>query len=167
MNDAATLSARPKPLVVEGKTYMVHPLTLSDFGDLQTWVDSQFPNPVDVAVRAIGSGDYNAAQQQFLLRAALEIACQGQHKIGTPLADDKLYSVDGMREILWKSISKGDPNFSREDAEELHSKMSLAHLMLLQVATNLNLVADDPKDARADGATASATKPRKRERRRR
>jgi hypothetical protein len=162
MNDPATLAASPKPLVVDGKTYLVHPLTLSDFGDLQSWVDAQFPSPIEVANRAIETGNYNPAQQQFLLRVALEIACRGQHKIGTPEADEKLFSVDGAREILFRSISKGDPNFTREAAEALHGKMSLAHVMFLNSVTNIDLVATDPKAPTAAGATASGTKPRKR-----
>jgi len=155
MNDPATLSARPRPMTVGGRTYMVHPLTLSDFGDLQSWVDSQFPDPVEVATRSIEAGDFNPAQQQFLLKTALEIACRGRHMIGSSdLAAEKLFSASGIKEVLFKAISKGDPSFTRKDADDLHSQMNMAHVLFLQATTTLDLVADDPKAGPAAGAEA-------------
>lgn len=146
MNDLATLTAQPQSLVVDGKEYRIHPLTFSDLGELQSWIDGQFPDPFDAVSKAIKSGNFNYAQQQFMLDKAIEKAMKPRHLIGTIEADELLMSVEGYKQILTLSIRKGDPSFTEKDADELFTKMTQADLARLNMATNLDMVANDPKD---------------------
>lgn len=146
MNDLATLTAQPQTLLVDGKEYKVHPLTFADLGELQSWIDKQFPDPFDAVSRAIKSGNFNYAQQQFMLDKAIEKAMKPRHLIGTPEADELLLSVEGYKKIMTLSIRKGDPSFTEKEADELFTKMTQADLARLGIATSIDMVANDPKD---------------------
>lgn len=144
-SDLGTMTAAARPLVVDGRTYMLHPLTLSDFGQLQVWVDSQFPDPIALVNEAIRAGEFNAVQQQFLYKTALEIAARGHRPIGTPEADAMIRSVHGTKRILLMSISKGDPAFSAADVEALYAKLTIGDLARVYSATEAERVLADPK----------------------
>lgn len=146
MNDIATLTAQPQILRVDGKEYKVHPLTFADLGELQAWVDSQFPDPFEVVSKAMNSGKFNYAQQQFMMQQAMEKATRPRHLLGTMEADELLLSVEGTKKILVVSIRKGDPSFTEKDADELFEKLTQADIAKLESATNLDMVVQDPKD---------------------
>lgn len=145
MNNLSALTAQPKTLTVKGKVYKVHPLDLGDFGCLQEWIDRQFPDPFKEVEKAIAGGSWNWKQQEFLLKEALATACQPRHLIGTPLADELLLSIEGVKQTLFLSIRKGDPEFTEKDAEELFAEMSLVDAAMVGQATNIDMVATDPK----------------------
>lgn len=146
MNNLATLTGQPQTLRVDGEEYQVYPLTFADLGKLQKWIDDQFPDPFEVVSKAIKSGNFNYAQQQFMLDKAIDKATKPKHLIGSPEADELLLSAEGYKQVLIHSIRKGDPGFSDEDARSLFEKMTQADVMKLQSASNLDLVANDPKD---------------------
>ncbi len=146
MNDISTLSAQPQTLSVDGKEYKVYPLTLADLGELQVWIDSQFPDPFEVVSKAMKSGHFNVAQQQYLMNQAMEKATRPKHLLGTMEADELLLSAEGYKQVLIVSIRKGDPSFTASDAEELFKKMTQADVAKLERVTNLDMVATDPKD---------------------
>lgn|SRR5574343_18998 len=146
MNDLASLTAQPMPLRVGGKEYKVYPLTFSDLGALQAWVDAQFPSPFELANKAIAAGNYNVEQQKFLLKSALELAAKSRRLIGTPEADELLMSSEGYKQVLVLAIRKGDPGFSDKDAEELFRQMNPMDLASMQAATSLDMVLTDPKE---------------------
>jgi hypothetical protein len=150
MNDLTTLTARPRPMVVGGVTYMIHPLTLSDYGDLQAWVDRQYPDPLEIVSRAIEKGSYNITQQQFMIRTAIEQATRARNLIGTPEVDELLLSMEGYKAILVLSIKKGDPNFTEADAEKLFKSMTSADVAGMLAATTLDMVISDPKQPPLD-----------------
>jgi len=145
VNDLATLNAKPRSLLIDGQVYDVHPLTLDEFGDMQHWVDQQFPDPFALAQTAIDNGDYNVAQQQFLLKSALEIAARGKPQLGTPEADAKVYSFTGVKELLYLSIRKGRPEWTREEAETLYRKLGPGQIAGVFDATTASMVLSDPK----------------------
>lgn len=145
MNNIATLTASPQVLRVDGKEYRVHPLTFADLGALQVWIDSQFPDPFEVVSKAIKSGNFNFAQQQFMLDKAIEKATRPRHLLGTPDADELLLSAEGYKKVLVLSIQKGDPSFTDKDADNLFTRMTQADIAKLESATNLDMVATDPK----------------------
>ena len=165
MNDLATLGAKPKPLTVGGRTHLIHPLTVDDLGSLQSWVDTQFPDPFDVASNAIERGrpgpegtrtPYTTAQQKHLYEVALERATRGTPKLGTPEADALLQSAAGVRELLFVAIRKGDPGFTRAAAEALFREMGVGDVARVFRQTNAADVAtSDPKAAASspDGET--------------
>ena len=146
MNNLSVLTAQPQKFVVDGKEYWLHPFDFNDWGRLQSWVDEQFPDPFDVVNKAIAKNSYTVAQQQFMIRAAIDKATQNRRLIGTPEADELLMSIAGIKQILLISIQKGDPSFTMEDAEKLYLAMSRADLAKMQEATTMNMVITDPKD---------------------
>jgi hypothetical protein len=143
--DLASMTARPRSLVVDGRTYMVHPLTLDDFGELQAWVDAQFPDPIALVNDAVKAGSYNMVQQQFLYKTALEIGSRGKRPIGTPDADDLVRSVAGTKEVLFKAIKKGDPSFDREQADRLFERLTIGDIARIFEATEADKLLSDPK----------------------
>src|SRR5438067_1777413 len=161
MNDIASLTAQPVIIRVEVKDeqgqptgevleYQVYPLKISDYGELQAWINRQFPDPFDSAWKAIEQArarerPFNVAQEQFLLKNAAELALRPEHKIGTTEATELLMSAEGTIQYLMVSIRKGDPEFSEADAQKLYDNMTPLDIIKAYMATQLNLVASDPK----------------------
>jgi hypothetical protein len=172
MNDFASISNRPRPIVADGRTYLIHPFSVADFGALQVWVDSQFPDPFDLVDAQIEKGrlvtepdgsrlrqPYPMAVQQFLLRTAHEAASKGRRLIGMAEADEKLQSVDGLKELLYLAILKGDPSFTREDAAKLYPKLSVGQVSAVFAHTGAALVCNDPKAPGAAGTPTASNPP--------
>ena len=145
MSSLSALTGQPRRLTVAGKSYDLHPLTIDDLGQLQSWIDRQFPDPFAVVSEAIGRGSYTVPQQQFLLGQALDRATRPRHVLGTPEADRLVQSIDGVKQLLLISIRKGRPDFSDSDAAELYQSMNMGHLEAAFVATGANQVMGDPK----------------------
>ncbi len=161
MNSLADLTSRPIPLSVPVKDdrgeptgemleYLIHPLNFADHGDLQRWVDAQFPDPYETAWAAIerrrATGNpFNVAQEQFILKNAQEQALRPRNLIGTPDADRLLTSAEGLRRIIVAGIRKGDPSFDDAAADRLVAHMSQADLYRAYAGTQMNLVISDPK----------------------
>ncbi len=146
MDDLATMTAQPQILRVAGREYRVYPLTIADFGKLQGWIDAQFPNPFEEVKKAIALGEFNFAQQKFMLELAMEKATKAKAKIGQPEADELLMTMEGYKQVILLSIRKGNPSFSDADAQELFESMTFADIAQLQQATNLDMiVSNDPK----------------------
>jgi hypothetical protein len=164
----ASLTAQPKPLKVtiagEERTYLIYPLTIDDLGQLQSWVDSQFPDPFAIVGAAIDKGNYTVPQQQYLMERALALASQPNHLIGSPEADRVLFTLPGHCELLKLAIRKGGVEFSDDEAKELYLHLSLADLVAVANQTGIAEVASDPKasDATSSGIGNSASRPRRR-----
>ena len=136
MDNLATLTARPQRIDFGGEEHDVHPLTFEDFGTLQGWVDRQFGDPFEAVNRARREGPSDRRRRLGRLRALHRGAAailaqdrpgderQGRHPIGTPEADAKLLSLEGLKEQLFLSIRKGDPAFTREDAARIYRRLS-------------------------------------------
>jgi hypothetical protein len=112
------------------------PLTIDDIQKLQPWVDAQFPDPFDVMSSAFAKGNYTVPQQQYLMSRAMEEACRGSKKIGTPAGDLALQTIGGVRELLKLSIRKVNPEFSELDAQKIFG--SLTPMETLEVVAGLN-----------------------------
>lgn len=139
----AALTAQPVPLTVRGRTYHVHPLTLNDLGQLQAWIDAQHPDPLAVAQANLSR--FNVAQQKHLLAIALELAAKPKPRLGTPEADAFLLSIDGIREVLFLTIAKGDPKFTRDEAAVLLQDITEQELQRALEASGAVGVVGDPK----------------------
>lgn len=145
----ASLTAQPRPLKVRiagvERTYLIHPLTIDDLGQLQAWVDSQFPDPFAVVAKTIREGDYTVPQQQFLMSQAMALAVQPRHAIGSPEADRVLLgTLAGTCELLKLAIRKGR-ELSDEEARDIFLHLTIAELAALQTYTGIDLVTSDPK----------------------
>jgi hypothetical protein len=153
-NDLASLNGRPRlTLRVAGDAYAVHPLTLAELGDLQSWVDAQFRDPIDLVRGHLGAG-LTMAQEQFLLRAALEIASRPRALIGTPEADALLRSADGQKRMLLAAIRKGRPDFAEADADRLFAALTPFELAAAFEAAGVEAAMGDPSPkAGAGGGT--------------
>lgn len=172
MSDLASLSAQPTPLSLGGETYHLHPLTIGEMGKLQAWVDAQFPDPFDLATRAISRGrvvvapdgtesrePFTVEQQRHLFKVASDLAASGRRLIGTPEGDAKLRSLPGVMEQLYLSISKGDPTFTREKAAAIVDNLTMGQIARVFSATTTDLVmgADDPKGPAGSPSGATPT----------
>ena len=157
MRDIASLTGQAARITVAGRDYELYPLTLADFGELQTWVDQQFPDPFEVVNAAIEKGSYTMAQQQYLLDRAIVQATSGKRLIGTPEADRLLLTMEGMKRIIFASIRKGDPSFTEDDARELYLVMGIAHLAAVQQITTVSMVVGDPKSPSGSEPTNGAS----------
>lgn len=146
MNDLKTLTAQPQPIVVDGETYMAHPLSMDDWGAIQAWLDAQHASPFEVVKAAIAKGGFSIAQQQYMLDKAIEKATKPTCRIGTFEADELLTSMQGYAQILYLSIRKGRPEFTEKDAAELAMKLAAVDMAQVGQATNLNMMVSDPKD---------------------
>jgi hypothetical protein len=162
----ASLTAQPRKLTVAGQDYLLHPLTLDDLGQLQGWIDSHFPDPFQVVGKAIATGNYNVAQQQYLLSQALERSIRPKNLIGTPDADRLLQTVDGTVQMLLLSIRKGRPEFSQSEAAELTRQLGLGDIQAAFAVTGVSMVMSDPKDetkiSKPSGNTTSRSRRRAR-----
>jgi len=161
MNNLASLNNKPALLRVEVKDdhgeptgeileYKVHPLGYSDYGDLQVWINSQFPDPFDTAreaiQKAVKSGKpYNIEQEKFLLKNAAELALKPRHLVGTEEVDPLVQSKEGQKILLLTAIRKGNPEFTEEQAEKLCRHMTHFDVAKAWLATQYDLMRNDPK----------------------
>jgi hypothetical protein len=161
MSSIADLTSRPVPLKVEVRDdrgeptgevleYLVYPLNFADQGDLQRWIDSQFPDPYDAAWSAINrqrdkGKPFNFAQEKLILQIAGEQAMKPRNLIGTPEADKLLTSLEGLKQIILIGIRKGKPDFADADADRLIQHMNQADIVRTYAATQISMVLDDPK----------------------
>jgi hypothetical protein len=154
-NDLATLNGRPRVhLRVAGESYAVWPLTLAELGELQSWVDAQYRDPIDLVRDKLGSG-MTMAQEQYLLKTALELASRPRALIGTPEADALLRSSEGVKQVLWRSIAKGRPGFAEADAARIFAALTPFELAAAMAESGVDAVTSDPKAPPADGPTAT------------
>ena len=161
MNDLAFLNNKPTLLRVEVKDdrgeptgeileYKVHPLGYDDYGDLQSWINTQFPDPFDTArdaiQKAVKAGrPFNIEQEKFLLKNAAELALRPRHLVGTEEVDVIVQSKEGQKIILMAAIRKGDPSFTEEQAERLCKHMTHFDVAKAWLATQYDLMRNDPK----------------------
>jgi len=145
MNDLSTLTAQPRPMTVDGETYMVYPLDMDGWGAIQAWLDAQRPDPFDVVKKAIEKGGFTLQQQQYMISQALDKAMETKPLLGSVEADALLMSIPGYTQVLYQSIRKGRPDFTEADASELASKLTATDFANVNMSTNLDLMASDPK----------------------
>ncbi len=140
--------------------YKVHPLTYNDWGKIQAWVNDQFPNPFDTARDAITKAakdgrPYNIEQEKFLLKNAAELALKPRNLIGTPETTSLLFTIEGSKHLLLNAIH--DPDFTPEKAERLLKYMTPMDIVKIELATQLNMVIDNPKAEPLNGNSTKST----------
>jgi hypothetical protein len=148
MNDnLATLNARPRPVTIGGESFDIYPLTLSDQGDLQAWLETQIPNPLALAQAHIDRHKLPMEQAKFLLRTALEDARKTAIFLSSPEALPYLNSAAGVVEMLFLAVRKGRPTFTRDQAKELFGKLTPADVLRIQAVTEVDQVMAEGGDA--------------------
>lgn len=146
MNDLKTLTAAPSPVVIDGETYMVHPLDMKDWGAIEAWLNAQFGNPFEAVKDAIAMGGFTIAQQQYMMDKAIEKSMRPKCRIGSAEADAILTSMAGYAQVLYHCIRKGRPDFTEADAMELAAKLATVDMAQVGHASTMNMVVQDPKD---------------------
>lgn len=144
MDDLASLTAQPRRLRLGGKEYLLHRLTIDDFGALQEWINEQYPDPIELAAEHLDSST-PVAVQKHLLSEALALAAKPKPRIGMAEADALLQSVEGVMECLYLSIRKGDARFTRDEARKVFGSLSIEDIGRVMQATEVELVLSDPK----------------------
>ncbi len=148
----ASLNASPRSVPIGGEVFEVHPLTLNDQGKLQAWLETQLPDPLGLVQAHIDKAKPSMEVSKYLLREALHEASRTRVFLNSPEALPYLNSADGICEILWLSIAKGRPDFTRERAREVFGAMTPADVLKLQMATELDQVMAGDDDPKAAGA---------------
>jgi hypothetical protein len=147
----ASLNASPRSIPIGGEVFEVHPLTLADQGKLQAWLETQLPDPLGLVQAHIDRAKPTMEVQKFLLREALHEASRTRVFLNSPEALPYLNSAHGIVEILWLSIAKGRPDFTRERARDVFGSMTPADVLKLQSATELDQVMAEPDPKAAGG----------------
>jgi hypothetical protein len=166
LNRIDRLTGRPLTLAIDGRDYAFHPVTLEDLGAIQRWLDTRTANPLD-QLRGKLDG-FTPEQQRTLLELAIDRMAR-KPVIGSPEAAALLSSAAGIAEFLYLSVRKGDPDFTREDAERLLGKLDAATLAQVSTEAMGRVLGerDDPKAAgpanghppRSTGGTSSTSSP--------
>lgn len=159
-NDIGRLTARSREFTVDGRTYRLHVLRIEDWGEMQRWLDAQQPDPLAVARETIATGEWSLSQQQYLLKTAMELASRPKPRVGTPEAAGMLDSIEGRVEMLYLSVRRGDPAFSRQDAARLFDAMSAddqsAAIEHTEAAAMLDPKAPSPSGPASTTATSAS-----------
>lgn len=103
MSDLAKMAAKPVTMVVSGEEYAFSPLTLDDLAEFESWYESE---RMKRALDALGDGapgDRVQLISQMGDAGAADIA-------------QAMQSLRGVRQILWYSLRKRNPEMTPEDA---------------------------------------------------
>lgn len=101
------------PLKVGDTVYKQAPLTLAQMGELESWIKSQFPDPIETAKKMA---------EGLPLELARDVIARGQEQalnprwcLGTASAGQVLRSMSGMVEMLSLQLKKHHPELTRDD----------------------------------------------------
>jgi hypothetical protein len=124
----------------------VFPLTLADLGELQAWLDTQLPDPLAVVKRHIDSGGVPMEQAKFLYAEALKEASKTRIHLSSPDALVYLNGANGVIEMLYLSIRKGRPDWTRDQARKVFEALTPADIQRIQNITELDQVVPNSED---------------------
>jgi len=155
------MNSQPKPIVVKGKTYLVHPLNFEEMGELQEWLYAQQRKQVMTAVEeAVERNKLPVEVQKYLALAALDTLARNRILIGTPEADTLMNSLEGIVYMTWLGVRRGDPSFRLEDAVEVAKvivESAMGEAIQQQIIEAVDVLrTDDPKST-AGPANGSPT----------
>ena len=135
-----TLTGSARTVVLAGEPYQIHPLTLADLGELQAWLDAQLPDPLALVRRHIDSGNVPMEQAKYLYAEALKEASRTRVHLSSAEAMPYLNGAAGVIELLFLSIRKGKPEWTRLQARTVFESLTPADIQRLQNITELDQV---------------------------
>ena len=100
-------------LTVGQASYRLAPLEFADLQELEAWVFTRLPDPIQIAKEL--ARDLPPDLAKDILLEAYEDVKNGARKLGSPEANRLLSTPDGFREMLYLSGRKYQPNMTRED----------------------------------------------------
>jgi hypothetical protein len=131
--------------MIDGRQYLLFPLTLGDFGQLQAWCDARQPSPYASVSRQLGNGLFNRAQEQELLKSAIKLDTAPKPQLGSAECDELVCSLQGMAKLIQISIAKGDPRFTEEEALEVLKRMNPADVLLMKSILDVDFIVGGEK----------------------
>jgi len=146
MSNLTSLTGSPRTVTLGGEPYQVFPLTLADLGELQAWLDTQLPDPLAVVKRHIDSGGVPMEQAKFLYAEALKEASKTRIHLSSPDALVYLNGANGVIEMLYLSIRKGRPDWTRDQARKVFEALTPADIQRIQNITELDQVVPNSED---------------------
>lgn len=134
-NDPASLLGKASGrLTAGGKDYRIYPLTYDDLAELKVWVNERIPDPIEAVTGTAGFAKLSPEAQKYALRVAVELVTKGQRHLTSPEAAELLASPEGVMEMLYLMVRRGDPSFTREAAQALAKELTPADVARLHSA---------------------------------
>lgn len=122
--DLEIMTAAGGTITLAGKTYLMRQLTLSDYGQIQSWLKERLPKPYAVvaealkdleSIRSFDPEGYAEARKMLLL-AAHEDAKRGDGTGAPPeMVSECLNSPDGISYLVWLGVRKEQPQATYEE----------------------------------------------------
>ena len=123
MGTLATATKASLTVEVEGKKYVLSPLELGDFGDVQLWLENLSYEKARRKIKALGDIATPEMQERIIAKADEE---SNAVTIGDAKSSEILATVEGTGYLLWLSLRKCHPEITREAALHLISLDSIA-----------------------------------------
>lgn len=112
--------ATPNTIELCGNVFHLSPLTLKDLEELQNWVYTQLPDPIQIARELCK--DLPEKVQTSLLENAYEDVRNGSRRLGSEEANKVLGSLSGLAQMLYLSGRKNYPHMTPDAwAEQLYN----------------------------------------------
>ena len=121
MDGLGRAGASPVVIRLGGKDYLMHPLTLRDFGTVEQHLLSQRPNILKEVAEA--SAGLPPEQAKMLLDRAYEDMKKGNTIPATEVAEC-VDTFEGMVFTVWLSLQKEQKDITLDEVMELLSSMS-------------------------------------------
>lgn len=91
-------------------------------GELQQWIDKQFPDPIRAIIPHLTAMPVEVAK--FAMREAQQMAARPRLKLGLAEADILLVTNEGLFEVAYLAIKAGDPSFARSEWDALRDRLT-------------------------------------------
>jgi hypothetical protein len=134
-------------------TYRIAPLSFAALGELENWVNRQFPDPRAVAKEMIDAGLPDAVAEKVAMEA-FRLARQGSVKINSPEAAEVLATPAGAVQVLWLALRKHQPNLLRADVEKMIDEIEPSEYRAIE-----SFVYGEKSDPKAEKAAERKRRP--------
>jgi hypothetical protein len=111
-----------RTLIVDGREFKLYDLHFRELGELQQWIDRQFPDPIKTIAPHLGSLPIEVAK--FAMREAQAMAARPKPRLGLAEADIMLVTNEGLFEVAYLAIRAGDPAFTRPEWDALRDRLT-------------------------------------------
>jgi hypothetical protein len=110
-----------EPIAVGGQEYRFSEVSLQDLADLEAWIATQLPDPLELA-RRLAEGLPVELAREILAQGYLD-AKAGRGRFGSPEASQVLRSTVGFGRLLHCSLRKQHPDITQDQAFALAARV--------------------------------------------
>jgi len=111
MGECAAMAGVGMPVIIDGRTWHLSPVTLEDLGLLERWVEA---HPIRMVQSALDGLDDR--HRQYLLALAFGESIKRQVTLGTASGEGLLGSIEATAFLFWLSIRVKHPEITRDQA---------------------------------------------------